>query len=62
MKTMHFHFGKGITLYGGRKGFTDLMLSKNQSLENICVWMGHSTLQRTWTSYKSRRYFHLAGF
>lgn len=61
-KTMIKHFGKGTTTYGGRKGFSDLMLSKNQSFENISVWMGHSTLQRTWKSYKSRRRFHLAGF
>ncbi|MBI4404999.1 MAG: site-specific integrase [Deltaproteobacteria bacterium] len=61
-KTMGKYFGTGVTLYGGRKGFTDLMLSKNQSLENISVWMGHSTLQRTWRSYKQRRKFHLAGF
>lgn len=62
MKTVRQHFGEGKTLYAGRKGFADLMLSKNQSIENISVWMGHSTLQRTWYSYKQRRKFHLAGF
>ncbi|MBI3294022.1 MAG: site-specific integrase [Deltaproteobacteria bacterium] len=61
-KTLRKHFGCGVTLYAGRKGFTDLMLSKNQSLENISVWMGHSSLQRTWRSYKQRRKFHLAGY
>lgn len=58
-KTIRKHFGLGTTLYGGRKGFTDLMLSKGQSLENISIWMGHATLSRTWRSYKSRRRFHL---
>src|SRR4051794_9202590 len=57
MKTVRHHFGSGKTLYAGRKGFADLMLSKNQSIENISVWMGHSTLQRTWYSYKQRRKF-----
>lgn len=62
MKTVIKNFGKGTTTYGGRKGFPDLMLSKEQTFENISVWMGHSTLQRTWKSYKSRRRFHLAGY
>lgn len=61
-KTIRKHFGQGTTLYGGRKGFTDLMLSKGQFLENISVWMGHSTLDRTWRSYKRRRKFHLRGY
>ena len=58
-KTMRLHFGKGTTLYAGRKGFVDLMLAKGHSIENISVWMGHSTLERTWRSYKQRRKFHL---
>jgi hypothetical protein len=58
-KTMRLHFGPGIDLYAGRKGFTDLMLSKGHSLENISIWMGHSTLARTWRSYKDKRAFHL---
>lgn len=61
-KTLTKHFGEGVTCYAGRKGFTDLMLSKNQSLENISIWMGHSSLSRTWRSYKQRRKYHLAGF
>jgi hypothetical protein len=60
VKTIHRYFGKGIDLYGGRKGFTDLMLSKGNGIENISTWMGHSTLDRTWRSYKQRRKFHLA--
>ena len=59
MKTMRKHFGEGIDLYAGRKGFTDLMLAKGHALENISVWMGHSTLERTWKSYKNRRKYHL---
>lgn len=58
-KTIRKHFGQGTTLYGGRRGFVDLMLSKRQALENISIWMGHSTLDRTWRSYKQRRKFHI---
>lgn len=59
VKTVKQYFGKEIGLYGGRKGFTDLMLSKGNTLENISVWMGHSTINRTWKSYKDRRKYHI---
>jgi hypothetical protein len=52
VKTMRQYFSKDIDLYGRRKGFTDLMLSKGNTIENISIWMGHSTLDRTWRSYK----------
>lgn len=54
-KTMANHFGERVTLYAGRKGFTDLMLNNRQSLENISTWMGHTTIERTWKSYKNRQ-------
>lgn len=59
LKTMRSYFPKDIDLYGGRKGFTDLMLSKGNTIENISIWMGHSTLDRTWRSYKQKQKFHL---
>jgi hypothetical protein len=59
LKTMRQKFGDGVTLYCGRKGFADLMLSRGQKFENISIWMGHSSLGRTWTSYKDKRRFHL---
>jgi hypothetical protein len=62
LKTVRRHFGARVDLYGGRKEFPDLMLSLGHSLENISIWMGHSTLDRTWRSYKSRRRFHLSGY
>lgn len=43
-----------IGLYSGRKGFTDLMLSLNQTLENIAMWMGHASIERTWKNYKNK--------
>lgn len=59
VRTVHRYFGEGIDLYGGRKGFVDLMLSRGHELENISVWMGHSTLDRTWKSYKQRTKYHI---
>jgi hypothetical protein len=44
-----------VGLYGGRKGFTDLMLSKGQILEDISMWMGHTSIDRTWKSYKNKQ-------
>lgn len=58
VKTVKAHIHPDLNLYGGRKGFTDLMLSKGQLLENISQWMGHSTVQRTWSNYKSRLFVH----
>jgi hypothetical protein len=53
-KTVRAHFGEEVTNYGGRKGFVDLMLSKNQKLEDISVWLGHTGIERTWRSYKNK--------
>ena len=58
VKTIRRHFGQEAALYGGRKGFTDLMLNRNQSLEHIAQWMGHSSIERTWRHYKSRHTYH----
>lgn len=44
-----------VTCYGGRKGFTDLMLSLGQKLEDISVWLGHRSIERTWKSYKNKQ-------
>jgi hypothetical protein len=62
IKTMRKHFGKGMNLYAGRKGFTDLMMAHGQLFENVSVWMGHSTIERTWRSYKDKTRFHVVGF
>ena len=57
-KTVSKYIGPKHDLYGGRKGFVDLMLYKGQMLENISIWMGHSTLNRTWRSYKNKKIYH----
>lgn len=46
---------KRITGYSGRKGFTDLMLSYGQDLEQISIWAGHRSIQMTWSHYKSKQ-------
>lgn len=53
-KIMRKYVGKGITLYGGRKGFVDLMLSLDQKLEDISMWLGHKDISTTWAHYKDK--------
>lgn len=54
-KTINRIFGHEYSLYAGRKGFTDLMLSFGQSLEDVSSWMGHASIERTWRHYKNKR-------
>lgn len=54
-KTLQKYFGPGYTCYAGRKGFTDLMLAKGESLEAISQWLGHKSIDRTWKSYKDKK-------
>lgn len=51
---MHTWFGEAVTPYGGRKGFTDLMLEKGEKFAEISMWMGHTTLDRTYRDYKDK--------
>ncbi|MBC7385513.1 MAG: hypothetical protein H7301_05020 [Cryobacterium sp.] len=53
-KTTKHHFGPNVTTYGGRKGFTDLMLSKGQDFIHISRWLGHTTVDRTLKNYKDK--------
>lgn len=56
MKTMRRVFTKQrITLYGGRKGFVDLMLDRGQSLEDISMWLGHQSIETTWRKYRNKK-------
>ena len=57
-KTIKRYFGERTTLYGGRKGFTDLMLGRGQRLEDISQWLGHRSIERTWRNYKDQRILH----
>lgn len=53
-KTMRKYFSGHVTLYGGRKAFTDLMLDRGQGLEDIAQWLGHTSIEMTWTRYKDK--------
>lgn len=53
-KTVRKHLDANITLYGGRKGFTDLMLARGQKLEDISLWLGHRNITTTWKHYKDK--------
>jgi hypothetical protein len=54
-KTTRSYFGERVTCYGGRKGFTDLMLGYGYKFEDISIWMGHRSIERTWKSYKDKQ-------
>jgi hypothetical protein len=58
VKIVKKYFGPDTTLYGGRKGFTDLMLAHQQNFINISQWMGHSSIERAWRNYKSKTIVH----
>jgi integrase len=44
-----------LTLYGGRKGFADLMLDNGQDLQDISLWLGHAKVDRTWRNYMNKQ-------
>ncbi len=46
--------------YSGRKGFIDLMLAPpyNQKLENISVYLGHSSVTTSYVHYKDKENLH----
>ncbi len=48
--------GHKFDCYSGRKGFIDLMLSSdyNQKLENISVYLGHSSVTTSYVHYKDK--------
>lgn len=50
---------KGIDTYSPRKGFTDLMLSRNYQLEDISTFLGHCSIDTTWRHYKDKLTFKL---
>lgn len=54
-KTIHLHISDRHNNYGGRKGFMDLMLSLGQKFENVSVWLGHTTLDRSLRNYKNKQ-------
>lgn len=58
-KTLRRFFETKIETYSPRKGFTDLMLEKGFSLEDISVFLGHADISMTWKHYKNKMTFKL---
>lgn len=52
---IHPYFGEHVTLYGGRKGFAQLMRGLGQSIEDYTSWLGHQTMERTFKDYKDKQ-------
>lgn len=52
--------GHKFDSYSGRKGFIDLMPSPdyNQKIENISVYLGHSSVTTSYTHYKDKENLH----
>jgi hypothetical protein len=46
--------GDEYGLYSFRKGYTDIMLGLSESMERISMDLGHSSIDRTWKSYRKR--------
>ena len=54
-KTLADRLGKGHTLYGGRKGFHDLMFETHgQDYIHVSMWLGHKSLQMTQKNYAKK--------
>lgn len=58
-KSIRRIIGEGFDTYSPRKGFTDLMLNEGWDLEDISVFMGHSSIETTWRHYKNKMTFKM---
>ncbi len=58
-KTISRLIGDGFDTYSPRKGFTDMMLNEGWQLEDISVFMGHSSIETTWRHYKNKATFKM---
>lgn len=62
IKVMHSRFGEHANLYAGRKGFEMLMDGFGYRLEDISLWLGHKSIERTWRNYKNRTRVRLPSY
>ncbi|MEQ1722190.1 MAG: hypothetical protein ABL930_03380 [Pseudobdellovibrio sp.] len=58
-KTIKRIIGEKFDTYSPRKGFTDMMLADGWQLEDISVFMGHSSIETTWRHYKNKATFKM---
>jgi hypothetical protein len=54
VKNIAARIGDGYTLYAGRKGFEDLMMTRGHAFDHVSQWLGHQSLNRTWNNYVDR--------
>jgi integrase len=59
VKTLTSKLGEGYDTYSPRKGFTDLMLERGFSLDDVSLFLGHESIDTTWKHYKNKRKFKL---
>jgi integrase len=53
-KVLRKVFGMSTRGYAGRKNFTDLMLERGFSIEEVSAWLGHASIETTWKFYKAK--------
>lgn len=54
-KTLQNRFGEGHTLYGGRKGFHELMVTRyGQNELEVVRWLGHRSLDMAMKHYAKK--------
>lgn len=46
--------GESYGLYSFRKGYVDIMLNYKEDITRISLDLGHSSIERTWKSYRKR--------
>ncbi|CAK9252014.1 unnamed protein product [Sphagnum jensenii] len=51
VKTLKKFFTEYTNCYAGRKGFTNLMLSKGHQFNEVSKWLGHRSLDRSYNVY-----------
>lgn len=57
-KTIHRLISDNCNNYGCRKGFFDTMTDRGQKMENVSLWLGHTSLDRSLKSYRQRNVVH----
>jgi len=54
IKKLRAVLGEGYGLYSFRKGYTDIMLGLKEDITRISSDLGHSSIDRTWRSYRKK--------
>jgi hypothetical protein len=52
LKILKSRFGAGYTLYCGRNNFIPMMFAAGKPMEQVSLWMGHKTIERTWDYFR----------